>query len=215
LLEPSVSLSQTHLLPPAGLCRRTFQSSSALQLGRQAILDRVSGDRCKLPTNARLQVGPLASSTGWVFEYVLVDPRRRQSAVALRQFQEDVLRPALASIPGVVDVASVGGGVQQVLVELEADRLRTRGVAVTDVASAVETALAARSPTSPEELQHLPVPIPNHLREPESGNPPRIEDVGHVHVTDDMPLGVADFRGIQPALGGIVVAGRVSASRPP
>lgn len=183
-----------------------FQSSSALQLGRQAILDRVSGDRCKLPANARLQVGPLASSTGWVFEYVLVDPRRRQSAVALRQFQEDVLRPALASIPGVVEVASVGEGVQQVLVELEADRLRTRGVAVTDVASAVKSALAARSPTSPEELQHLLVPIPNQLQA--SGNPPRIEDVGHVHVTDDMPLGVADFRGIQPALGGIVVAGR-------
>jgi Cu(I)/Ag(I) efflux system membrane protein CusA/SilA len=176
-----------------------FESLADLEPGRQAILDRVSKERESLPATVRLQVGPLASSTGWVFEYVLVDPRRQQSAVVLRQLQEDVLRPALASIPGVVEVASVGAGVQQILVELEASRLRARGVAVTDVVTAVDTALVSH--TQDLELLRLPVPSP-------TGELPRIEDIGRVRVTDDTPLGIADFRGIQPAVGRIVVAGR-------
>jgi copper/silver efflux system protein len=167
-----------------------FESPSALEAGRRAIVDRVSRLRDGLPATARLQIGPLASSTGWVFEYVLVDPRRRQSAVALRKIQEDVLRPALASIPGVVEVASVGGGVQQVEVQLEADRLRTKGVAVSDVVTALRTELASHPQASVQELEQ------------------QVGEVGRVRVTDDMPLGVADFRGIQPAVGGIVVAGR-------
>jgi Cu(I)/Ag(I) efflux system membrane protein CusA/SilA len=186
----------------------TFESPTALDQGRQAILDRVSTVRSKLPANARLQVGPVASSTGWVFQYVLVDPHRRQSAVVLRRFQDDVLRPALASIPGVVEVASVGGGVQQVLVELEADRLHARGVAVTDVVGALGPPLAAHAGTSPPELEQRQLSIPSGPGPPTSSEPLRIGDVGHVHVTDDMPLGLADFRGIQPAVGGIVVARR-------
>lgn len=195
-----------------------FESASDLQRGRQAIVDRLSNGRAKLPANARLQIGPLASSTGWVFQYALVDPRRRQSAVALRQFQDDVLRPALSSIPGVVEVASVGGGVQQMLVELEADRMRTRGVALSDVVGALGARGGGHGETTPEELEQLPVTPqasadPGHPKQgdPMAGDrkePLRIGDVGHVHVTDDMALGLADFRGIQPAVGGIVVAAR-------
>ncbi|HXX66104.1 MAG TPA: efflux RND transporter permease subunit [Polyangiaceae bacterium] len=184
-----------------------FESTSDLARGRQAIVDRVSEARAKIPARARLQIGPLASSTGWVFEYALVDPRRRQSAVALREFQDDVLRPALSSIPGVVEVASVGGGVQQVLVELEADRLRTKSVAFSDVVEALGARAAAHPDTTPEELQELPL-FPSAPDATQNDEPPRIAEVGHVHVTDDMPLGLADFRGIQPAVGGIVVAAR-------
>jgi copper/silver efflux system protein len=191
-----------------------FESASDLEPGRQAVLDQVAAIRDGLPSSARIQVGPVASSTGWVFEYVLVDPHRRQSAVALRRFQEDVLRPALASIPGVVEVASVGGGVQQVLVELEADRLHARGVAVTDVVNALRPALGKDAATRWQDLEPLPLLVPSLPGEGSPGDgssetaPPRIADVGHVHVTDDMALGLADFRGIQPAVGGIVVARR-------
>ncbi len=129
-----------------------FDAPSDLERGRDAIVQRCAQVRDRLPPTARLEVGPLASSTGWVFEYALVDPHRKQSAVALRGFQDDVLRPALAAISGVVEVATVGGGVEQVVVELEADRLRTRGAAVSDVVIAVEDRLAAHPAASPSEL---------------------------------------------------------------
>jgi Cu(I)/Ag(I) efflux system membrane protein CusA/SilA len=182
-----------------------FSSSSDLERGRQTILERIAKERGRLPEGVRLQVGPVASSTGWVFQYALIDPHRRQSALALRRIQDDVLRPALASIPGVAEVASVGGGVQQVLVELEAERLHARGVAFTDVLSAVRPALVTpHTQVNLKELEDIAVPMPHS----NSQELIRVGDVGHVHITDDMPSGLADFRGIQPAVGGIVVARR-------
>jgi copper/silver efflux system protein len=180
-----------------------FDTQDALAAGRAAIADRVAHIRSQLPADARVQVGPVASATSWIFEYALVDPRRRQSAVVLRHLQDDVLRPALAALPGVEEVGSVGGGVQQLRVELEADKLRAASVAVSDVVNAVRGALASHAADAPEQLAHQPLSIPGR-----DGDSPRIADVGRVHVTDEMPLGVADFRGIQPAVGGIVIASR-------
>lgn len=187
-----------------------FDSPSDLEPGRRAIAERTRALGDAIPANVRLQIGPLASSTGWVFQYVLVDPRRRQSGLLLRRFQDDVLRPALAGIPGVAEVASVGGAVPEVLIELEADRLRTAGVAVSDVVSAARAGLAdPRSVAAPSDFASLPLAVPSNPDGPgESGRSLRIADVGHVHVTEDMPTGLADFRGIQPAVGGIVVARR-------
>jgi copper/silver efflux system protein len=184
-----------------------FDSASDLELGRQAIVARVTGARDRIPANVRLQIGPVASSTGWVLQYVLIDPHRRQSALALRRLQDDVFRPALSAIPGVAEVASVGGGVQQVLVELETERLHAGGVAFSDVVSTVRAALGARAPgvpLGPRELEALPLTLPGSP----GGAPVRVGDMGHVHVTEDMPTGLADFRGIQPAVGGIIVARR-------
>jgi Cu(I)/Ag(I) efflux system membrane protein CusA/SilA len=176
-----------------------FDSSESLGAGREAIVARLDGERARLPEGARVQVGPLASSTGWVFEYALVDPRRKQSAVALRRLQEDVLKPALASVPGVAEVATVGEGVEQVLVELEADRARERGVALSDVIAAVRAALKGNSSVGPHDLEGLQLPGREETR---------VGDVGHVRLTEDMPTGVADYRGVQPAIGGIVIARR-------
>src|SRR5206468_11072832 len=74
---------------------------------RVARLDaRTATATVALPANVRVNVGPAASSTGWVFEYALTDPARLWSGLDLRRFQDDVLRPALSAIPGVAEVAS-------------------------------------------------------------------------------------------------------------
>jgi copper/silver efflux system protein len=203
-LEGVVGLSAVRGSSMSGMAYvdAVFDASSDLERGRRAMVERIAS--VKLPPNVRLQIGPLASSTGWVFQYVLIDPHRRQSAVALRRLQEDVLRPALAGIPGVAEVATVGGGVQQVLVELEAERLYERGVAFTDVVSAIGPALEATPAPGLKDIEALAVgPTPAISS---AGARPTVGDVGHVHVTDDMPTGFADYRGIQPAVGGIVVA---------
>ena len=181
-----------------------FASASDLEHGREQVAARARA--AALPEGVRLQVGPDSASTGWVFEYALVDPHRKQSGLVLRRFQDEVLRPALQAIPGVAEVATVGGATEQWLVELEADRLRARGAAVSDVVSTVRLALGARSIGAPSDLSKLSISLGTNA----PAASVRVGDLGVVHVTDDMPTGVADFRGIQPAVGGIVIARRTA-----
>jgi Cu(I)/Ag(I) efflux system membrane protein CusA/SilA len=184
-----------------------FASPSHLEAGRRAIVERVERARGGLPANARLQVGPLASSTGWVFQYALVDRAHHESPLTLRRLQDDVLRPALASIPGVAEIASVGGGAQEILVEVEARRLQARGLALTDVIEALRPALAAHGRADLGALEALPVPVPVPVAGA-TGEPARVGDVARVRITDDMPSGLADLGGGLAAVGGIVVARR-------
>ena len=182
-----------------------FDSSRSLARGREVILERVQHVRPQLPATVRVQVGPAASSTGWVFQYVLVDPSRETSPltvpVKLRHLHDEVVRPALASIPGVVEVASVGGGLRQVLVELKPDQLRARSVPFTDVVSALGP--AARGRVDLVGLAAVPLGAA-----PLRGSPVRVGDVADLKVVEDMPPGFADLNGELPAIGGIVLGGR-------
>lgn len=181
-----------------------FESTADLEAGRRAILDRLARAP-RLPDNVRLEIGPVASSTGWVLEYALVDPGRKQSALTMQRLQDEVLRPALAAIPGVVEVASVGGGVQQVVVEAIPAQMRARRVALDEVIQAVRAALVDRSAMTLEEVEAAVIPVAGMTPADERI---RVGDVARVRLRDDMPTGLADLGGIQPAVGGIVVAGR-------
>ncbi len=179
-----------------------FGSAASLDPGRQEVLRRVARLRARLPANARVQIGPAASSTGWIFQYALVDPSRKTTYLVARKTQEELLRPALASIPGVAEVVSVGEPAQAVLVETEPDRLRGRGVAFSDVVAAVRT--AAHGDPDLERIETLPLPLTGGAAQP----PLRIGDVAHSTIAADMPIGIADFGGTQRSIGGIVVARR-------
>jgi Cu(I)/Ag(I) efflux system membrane protein CusA/SilA len=177
-----------------------FDSIASLEKGRNSIVERAASLRRTLPETVRLQVGPLASSTGWVFQYALVDPSHEASQSKLRRFQDEVLAPALASIRGVAEVASVGGGVSQVNVETNSEELRLRGIAFSDVVSRLRSDLRGRKATSIEELEGIPV----------TGAPDvvRVGDVARVRFGSDMPSGLADLDGVYQAVGGIVIARR-------
>src|SRR5207253_11431875 len=107
--------------------------------------------------------------------------RRKKSALELRQFQDDVLRPALARIPGVAEVASLGGEVQQVLIETRPYDLREHRAAFSDVVAALGPALAGHPGLA--ELGALPVPP--------TGVP--LRDLARIRLADDLPSGVADL----------------------
>ncbi len=172
-----------------------FTSSSDLEQGRAEIVRRVAADRAQLPATARLQIGPLASSTGWVFQYALVDPARRMSPLELRRIQDQIVGPALASIPGVAEVAPLGGSVQQLSVEASPDLLRAHGMAFSDLVSAVRASDVAQP--SLDRIQNAAV-----------GPAVRVRDVAYARITRDMPSGLADLGGTFRAVGGIVVASR-------
>jgi Cu(I)/Ag(I) efflux system membrane protein CusA/SilA len=180
-----------------------FGSARDLERRRQEISDRVAAVRSRLPSNARVQVGPAASSTGWVFQYALVEPARHGSSPRVRQLQENVVRPALRAIPGVAEIASVGEAVREVLVVAEPEELRARGIAFSDVASAL--APVAHGEVDPQRLAELPL-APAAAAYDQSQT--KVAAVAHVTVAPDMPTGVADLRGALSTVGGIVVARR-------
>jgi Cu(I)/Ag(I) efflux system membrane protein CusA/SilA len=178
-----------------------FSSPADLARGRAEIVERVEHARASLPATVRVQVGPEASNTGWVFEYILADPTHRHDAYALRRLQEDVVRPMLAQIPGVGEVGSVGGQIREWVVEASPDRLREAGLALTDLRSALETAEGeARDAANLEEIPIGP-PDSRHATV-------RVRDVARIRSVEEMPGGFADYDGALEAVGGIVVARR-------
>ena len=192
-----------------------FDDSSALSRGRTEIAKRVAKLESRLPPGVRVQVGPEASSTGWIFQYAIMPPQnRRQMPMAeakhtteakvlasLRQFQDTVLAPELAKIPGVAEVAPIGGNPEEVAIETSAEQLRGAGVAFSDVVSTVSTALDAPEPTF-EKLRDAPISGPLGASRPSLGS------VARVSVGPEMATGIADVDGATSAVGGIVIAKR-------
>jgi Cu(I)/Ag(I) efflux system membrane protein CusA/SilA len=195
-----------------------FEREAGLDRARQEIVDRVASAQARLPPNVRMYVGPAASSTGWVLEYALTDPDLVSSLLDLRRFQEDVLRPALSAIPGVAEVASVGGDLRQLRIDIKPEELRARGLAFSDVLATLRSVFAANhgvASLSLAEVEALPV-RPDGLRSDASkatdankaqDSQTRIREVALVRMTDDMPTGLADLAG-RRAVGGIVIAKR-------
>ena len=182
-----------------------FSGGADLDAARTEIVARVDGARPALPPNVRIRVGPAASTTGWVFEYALTDPARVWSSLDLRRFQDDVLRPALSAIPGVAEVASVGGELREVRIDVKPRELREHGLAFTDVSATLAPLFAAgdgATRTSLPELEALPV-----RNAPPDQPPVRIGDVALVRLTEDLQTGLADLGGVR-AVGGIVIARR-------
>jgi Cu(I)/Ag(I) efflux system membrane protein CusA/SilA len=190
-----------------------FESASGLDAAHREIAARVERVRAKLPPNVRIYLGSTASTTGWVFEYALTDRARVSSLLDMRRFQDEVLKPALAAIPGVAEVASVGGDLRQVRIDLKPREMRERSLAYTDVLAAVRPLFQASAPglatgvarVSIADLEAVPIVLPQ-------GSAPgsaavRLRDVALVREVEDMQTGLADMGGVR-AVGGIVIAKR-------
>jgi Cu(I)/Ag(I) efflux system membrane protein CusA/SilA len=186
-----------------------FDSVSALSGGRAEIARRVAALRPRLPEAVRVEVGPAASATGWVFQYALIPTKPQVMPMLeaqqmgaggplrpLREFQDQVLRPALAAVPGVAEVASLGGQPDEVLVETSAEQLHAVGAAVSDVHAAVSSALAAHPNATVEDLTRA------------VQSDPVLGKVTGVRVAPAMPVGLADVDGLQQIVVGTVIARR-------
>jgi Cu(I)/Ag(I) efflux system membrane protein CusA/SilA len=144
---------------------------------RQGVAERLDGMRGSLPAGARYQIGPVASSTGWVFQYALFDPTHAESRRSLRHLQDTMLRPALATLGGVAEVATVGGETEEVVIDVGSERLRARGMSLGEVRAAVQAALAGGTEASLATLRELPVGRDGSA--PRGGGPPGRPRHGH------------------------------------
>ncbi|MBK9519418.1 MAG: efflux RND transporter permease subunit [Anaeromyxobacter sp.] len=193
-----------------------FEDGTDIYWARSRTTELLSSVVSSLPQGVKTELGPDATALGWVFQYVLEDTSGRHDLAELRSAQDWYLRYHLRSVPGVAEVASLGGFVQQYQVNLDPNRLRAHGIPIGRVVEAVkggngdaggrliEVAGAeymvrgrgyARSVQDFEDL----------VVGGERGAPIRVKDVGQVVVGPELRRGVVDLDGTGDAVSGIVV----------
>jgi len=114
-----------------------FKDGVDLYWARSRVLEYLASMRNRLPEGVNPQIGPDATSVGWVFEYALLDSTGHNDLQQLRSFQDWTLRYWLQGVDGVAEVASVGGFVKQYQADLNPAKLQAYGVSIRDVADAI------------------------------------------------------------------------------
>ena len=194
-----------------------FEDGTDTYWARTRTLEYLSGVLSRLPPDARTELGPDATGLGWVFQYALVDRSGTHSLADLRSYQDWYLRYYLKAVPGVSEVASLGGFGRQYQVNVDPNRLRNYGLSIQRVVEAVRGGNAETAgrliefggteymvrgrgyAKSVADFESIVVSAS------ESGTPIRIRDIGHVTVGPDLRRGVADLDGAGEVVSGIVV----------
>jgi Cu(I)/Ag(I) efflux system membrane protein CusA/SilA len=185
---------------------------------RSRVLEGMSALQARLPAGVTPTLGPDASSVGWVYQYALVDRTGRHDLAELRTFQDFNLRYALSSVPGVAEVASVGGYQKQYQVEIDPAKLRARGLSLAEVTGAIRRSNSdvggrvlemagreyfVRGRAYVRNLDDLRAIALGADRA--TGTPIRLGDIARVRFGPDIRRGVAELDGQGEAVGGTIV----------
>jgi len=194
-----------------------FDDGTDLYWARSRTLEYMAGVIARLPEGAKTELGPDATSLGWVYQYALVDSSGQHSLAELRSYEDWNLRYRLRSVAGVADVAPVGGYTRQYQVNLDPNRLQGYGIQVSQVVSAVregnnettarlldfggtEYMVRGRGyATSIEDFQNIIVSTAA------DETPIRVKDLGEVAEGPDLRRGVTDLNGAGEVVSGVVV----------
>jgi len=193
-----------------------FEDSVETYFARTRVLERLSslgGDQ--LPAGVVARLGPDATGLGWVYQYYLKDESGSQDLGALRSLQDNTLRYELASVPGVAEVASIGGFVRQWQVEVSSLKLQQYGLTLGQVMDAVAAANLNVGGRSIEEnaaeyivrgvgLVERAEDLEQVVLAPRGGTPLLLRDVARVQIGGDFRRGTLDVDG-REVVGGIVV----------
>ncbi|MEJ2094085.1 MAG: CusA/CzcA family heavy metal efflux RND transporter, partial [Gammaproteobacteria bacterium] len=194
-----------------------FKDGTDLYWSRTRVLEYLSQIANRLPANARPALGPDATGVGWIYEYALVDRSGNNDLSRLRSLQDWFLKYELQTVPGVAEVATVGGFVKQYQVVVDPNRLRAYGIPLSTVvreikraneevgASVIEMAEAEymiRSSgyiTGIADIQNIPLSVT------ERGVPVLLGDIAHVRIGPQLRRGLAELNGEGEVVGGVVI----------
>ena len=194
-----------------------FEDGTDPYWARTRVLEYLSQAAGKLPVEARPELGPDATGVGWIYEYALVDRSGRHDLSQLRSLQDWFLKYELQTVPGVSEVATIGGMVKQYQVVLDPDRLRAYGLPVSRVHQAVmrgnqevggsviemaESEYMVRATgyvDDPEDLRRIPLGVN------ESGTPIMLSDVAEVRLGPRLRRGIAELDGEGEVVGGVII----------
>ena len=193
-----------------------FDDGTDLYWARSRVTEYLQQIVGKLPAGAHSAIGPDATGAGWVYEYVLVDRTHTRSLADLRSLQDWYLRYQLETVPGVAEVASIGGFVRQYQVNLVPNKLFSYGIAASTVIdrvrqSANEVGGNVLEMNGAEYMirglgyLHSLADLENVSVAAKNGTPVMIKDLGAVTFGPDVRRGAADWQGEGETVGGIVV----------
>lgn len=194
-----------------------FDEDTDLYWARSRVLEYLSQVAPSLPNNAKPQLGPDATGVGWVYLYALIDRTGQHDISQLRSIQDWYLKYELQTVPGVSEVAAVGGMVKQYQVTVNPEKLRAFGIPLAHIqlaikranqevgASVVEMAeaeymvRASGYIQSEKDLASIPLGVN------ENGTPLRLKDVAEINLGPQMRRGIAELNGEGETVGGVVV----------
>ena len=194
-----------------------FEDGTDLYWARSRVLEYLNQVASSLPTDASSSLGPDATGVGWVFEYALVDRSGRHDLAQLRSLQDWFLKYELQTVPGVAEVATIGGMVRQYQVVVDPDKLRAFGVTLAALKQAIqqgnqetggsviemgEAEYMVRASGYLEGIEDLAA-IPLGVNE--QGTPLLLSDVAEIRIGPQMRRGIADLDGEGEVVGGVVV----------
>ena len=193
-----------------------FEDGTDLYWARSRVLEYLQQIAGRLPAGVHPAIGPDATGAGWVYEYLIVDHNHRYSLADLRSLQDWFLRYQIETVPGVAEVASIGGFVRQYQVRLDPDKLRAFNIPLSTVIEKVRDSTNEVGGRllefqgaeymvrglgylrSLSDLETVPVASKN-------GTPILVRDLGTVSFGPDIRRGVAEWNGEGETVGGIVV----------
>ncbi len=193
-----------------------FEDGTDLYWARTRVLEYLSKITPQLPAGVKTELGPDATSVGWVFQYALVDRSGKHASDELRSYQDWFLRYAIQSVPGVAEVATVGGHVRQYQVTVNPNALASYQLPLEKVIAAVRSGnndvggrlveLSGREYMVRGRGYVKSIgDIENLVLRSEGGTPVLIKDVATVALGPEMRRGVADYNGEGDVVGGIVI----------
>jgi Cu(I)/Ag(I) efflux system membrane protein CusA/SilA len=195
-----------------------FEDGTDIYWARTRVLEYLNFVRNRLPREVNPALGPDATGVGWVYEYVVEDPTGKHDLAQLRSIQDWYLRYQLQAVPGVSELASVGGFVKQYQVVVDPNTLASYGLPLAKVKQAIlrsnndvgarviekaETEYMVRGLGYIKNLQDVENIVVGADR---NGTPVLIKDVGLVRLGPDLRRGLAESNGEGEVVGGIVVA---------
>jgi Cu(I)/Ag(I) efflux system membrane protein CusA/SilA len=194
-----------------------FEDDTDMYWARSRVLESLNYVSGRLPAGVNPALGPDATGVGWIYEYALVDRSGRHDLAELRSLQDWYLRYPLQTVPGVAEVASVGGFVKQYQVEVDPNALMAFGIPLSKIKQAIqrsnndvggrlleisETEYMVRGLGYIRSLQDLGS-IP--LAADPGGTPIRLQDVARIQIGPELRRGLVDLDGDGEVVGGIVV----------
>jgi Cu(I)/Ag(I) efflux system membrane protein CusA/SilA len=194
-----------------------LSNSADRDRARQLVLDRINTIRPLLPADASVTLGPNASSMGWIYQYALVDRQGLHDLRELRQVNESQVKPALQTVSGVAEVASVGGLEKQYQLKIFPPLLAQTGVSLKQVIAAVQDVFQEaggrmievtnrdyqlRGVINTGDLDKLEFLV---LGRGSDGKPVFLKDIGYVQVGYDQRRSTVDLDGTGEVVGGIAI----------
>jgi Cu(I)/Ag(I) efflux system membrane protein CusA/SilA len=194
-----------------------FNEGTDIYWARSRVLEYLQGVLPRLPQGVRAELGPDATGVGWVFQYVLTDTSGKHDLAELRSIQDWFLRYQLQAVPGVAEVAPLGGFARQYQVNMDPAKLRNFGIPVSKVVDAIRTGnndvggrlvemsgaeYMVRGRGYAQTTEDLGRIVLNTFPQ---GVPIRVQDVAQVVLGSDVRRGITDWNGKGEAVSGIIV----------